>query len=75
MEHRWFKTVNQKRAGWYGLGKSVTIHRHRGSWAFYDGDGWMWFRQHGFKSALAAVRAAARWLGPGFKLTRKQSQE
>lgn len=70
-EHRWFKVVNRELAGWSGAGKDVKIYRHRGTWAFYDGDGFMWCRESGFRSPLAAVRAAAKWLGDGFKLTRK----
>lgn len=74
-EYRFFKVVNRKLAGTASFGRSVKIYRHRGTWAFYDYEGFISCRKWGFKSPLAAVRAAGRWLGQGFKLTRNTIKE
>ena len=69
-EYRYFKVTNRKKSGWAGRGMSVKIYRHRGTWAFFKYEGFMWAKQWGFKSKLAAVRGAARYLGEGWRLER-----
>ncbi|MFN8992185.1 MAG: hypothetical protein ACK5X3_00725 [Pseudomonadota bacterium] len=43
---------------------AVRIFRYRGTWAFKDVGGWSWTMEWGFRSALAAIRAAGRWHKP-----------
>ena len=67
---RSFRVLSTKKTGWGGRHKCVLIYRYRGSWALYDGEGGVWCHEHGFKSALAATRAASRHMGRWFQLTR-----
>ena len=67
-EIRSFTNVDTSAVDWH---RSVRLYRHRGTWAFYIPGGFIWRREWGFKSKLAALRAAGRWLGTEWKLIRK----
>ena len=66
-EYRVFKHPPERNSG---MTHAVLIHRYRGTWAFKDVGGWMWTHEWGFKSPLAAIRAAARWHHPDRLLRR-----
>lgn len=69
---RTFRTLDRKR--WACAYMNVRIFRYCGSWAFYKYEGFIWCQRWGFKSELAAVRAAAKYLGKGFRLLRKEKR-
>lgn len=47
--------------GQHGAYRTIKLYRHRGTWAWRTVGGFMWCRQWGFRSKLAALRSAGRF--------------
>lgn len=66
---RYYKVTNANKARWGGDGIEVKIFRRGKMWGFHKYEGFMRVKMCGFKSIRAAVVAATKHLGEGWKLT------